>query len=289
LATRAAIIANPKARRYSPELLRRAKDLLEARGIAVSARESDAPGRGADLARRALADGVDVILVAGGDGMLNEVANGMAGTDVPLAIIPAGTTNVLAKEIGLSSRLADAVSAAVDGMPRRVSLGKAGDRHFLLMAGIGFDAEVVRTVNLRTKAVLGKAAYIAAGLRVLARTPLPTLTVIADGRELTGRFVVISNARFYAGPFAVASEAGLERADLDVCVFSASTRASILRYAAGVLCGRHLGFRDVTCLNARQIEVSSDGESWVQADGDLIGNLPMRFEVVPDALALMTP
>ena len=147
-----------------------------------------APGTAAELARSAIEQGADLILVAGGDGTINEALNGMVHSGVPLGILPAGTANVLANELGLGKTMERAAASLSEWAPERVAVGlidgssSEGPRHFLLMAGVGLDADIVYHLSLGVKAALGKAAYWIGGFSKLGRC-LPVFTVEAEGRS----------------------------------------------------------------------------------------------------------
>ncbi len=189
-------------------------------------------------------------MAAGGDGTINEVINGMAGSDVPLAILPLGTTNVLAKELGIPEDLKGAMDTAVSRKPRTVSLGRielnpetdsAFSRYFCLMAGIGFDGEAVHGMNKAVKKRSGKAAYIFSGLKNLLRYSPNQLFYNIDGKEYTGFSSITGKASKYGGNFKITPDADLSDPFLYTCIFQGNRRRDLLRYVFKVITGRLFG------------------------------------------------
>src|SRR5262245_7385529 len=169
---RAALIFNPAARGMQAQGGRRVEQVLSvlaAEGLKVQATPTAGPGDATRLARDAVTSHCDVLIACGGDGTINEVIGGMAGSDVPLLVIPGGTSNVLARELGLPRELSACVALLRKGVIRRVSLGRAGERFFILMAGIGVDAGVVAASSSRLKRYAGEGAFWLAGFQQLAR------------------------------------------------------------------------------------------------------------------------
>lgn len=287
------VIHNPAAGWLKTRRLDRVTAALKAMGCIVEVRRTAGRGDAERMAREARLGPWDCLVVAGGDGTINEAVNGLSGNGPgdapPLAIVPMGTANVLAAEIGLSADpLAIARTIAL-GPARRVALGTVGDRRFVMMAGIGFDADVVRHVDPRWKRRLGKLAYVMAMAGLLRRFRKQELKVTADGREYRAGSAVLANGRRYGGKFVCAPAASLDRPDLALCLFRADSRLSILRYAAALALGRLHRLRDVTMINARDALVEGIDGAPVQADGDLLGRLPARIAVVPEALSLVFP
>ncbi|RJQ45403.1 MAG: diacylglycerol kinase family lipid kinase [Nitrospiraceae bacterium] len=240
--------------------------------------------------------GSDLIIVAGGDGTFNEVINGLHSSsggsrhDVPLAFIPLGTTNVLAKELRIPERVDKAVELALTGTPRKISLGRINGWCFASMAGIGFDAEtVLRVKNNLVKKISGKAAHVTAGLRVLSSYDPPLIRIKSSEKEFSGYTVVIGNNSNYGGYFSVTPDASITEPLLDVCVYSGRTRKDLLRFILGVIRERHLHFSDVVYFKTTALDVSSSGTVHVQVDGDYLGTLPVKVDVVKDAVNLIWP
>lgn len=282
------IITNPVAGRYGANALRRVTEYMKRFGYVVDVRLTQCPGDGTRLARECVAENPDLVLGAGGDGTLNEVVNGLVFTEIPFGVLPRGTVNVFAREIRLPRSLEPQLQVVCEGRRHRVCLGKANDRFFLQMAGVGFDAAVVESVDSSLKKRIGRLAYVVAGFGTLYRlNPLP-LTVTTDiGERLTGAHVVIGNGRFYGGGFKVTPEAKIRAPYLHCCVFGGSRRIDLFRYAWGIALNGHHRMKDVEIRRGRRFEIRAENRVPVQLDGDPTSPLPMTFETVPDALTVI--
>ncbi len=230
-------------------------------------------------------EGAGLVIAAGGDGTYNEVINGLALTDVPMAIVALGTTNVLAKELNIPEDVEAALKTAFEGNIHHVSLGRIDGRFFSLMAGIGFDGNAVYRVGHGLKR-LGRIGYILSGLNVLLNYRPEEIELRIDDRVLRGYSAIIGNARCYGGNFNITPKADMLEPLLDLCLLMGNKRRDMLRYVIGIFAnGRHLRFRDVHYEKVKGIEVI--GNSHIQIDGDYFGRLPVNIEVVPDALRLI--
>ena len=243
-----------------------------------------------ELARAAASSGVDLVIACGGDGTINEVVQGMVGSQTPLAILPSGTGNVLAKELGLPRDLLKVPAVLPEWRPIRIALGKCGDRHFILMASVGFDASVIVALDARLKQRYGRFAFILTAIQQWWTGSFPHLNVSVDGQNHTCTFVVVGRAKRYGvSALRITANADLRNSRFDVTLFHGRSRLTYLRYLAGVLARTHHRFRDVTCTPADVVEISADPPVRIQMDGELRGFTPVRLEVVPDALTLMVP
>lgn len=289
---RARVVLNPLSGHAvsTTELLRLLRPLREA-GWETTVVQTDGRGNGTALAREAVREGFDVVVAAGGDGTINEVIQALVGTPVALAVLPLGTGNVWAHEVGIPVDLAGAVRVILDGRVRRVDVGSAGTRYFLLMAGIGYDAEVTGTTDAQAKRKLGRLAYIVRGVTVALSFRGHRATIDVDGKRAQCRalLIVIGNTRRYGGPVSVTAEARIDDGLLDVCVFKGVGALQSARYAAEVLLGRHLRDPGVSYFRAASLTVSSDPPLLVQVDGDTIGKTPMVFRVHTRALNVIVP
>lgn len=297
-AKRAAIIYNPVARGLSrrQHLLQRTTALLGRQGIEASLIPTTGPGSATAQARRQIEGGCDLIIAAGGDGTINEVANGMLHTGVPLALFPGGTANVLAREMRVPIHLERAAAQISNLRPALISAGRlrigdSDERCFLCMAGAGLDAEIVSRINLDLKAAAGKLAYYIGGFAQIAR-PLPEFEVTVDGKRFEASFALISRVRNYGGDLEIARGASLLRNDFEVVLFRGTLGARYLAYLVGVAFGRAHRMKGCTVLRGHAVicHPSPGHEIYAQMDGELAGTLPMTTEIVPDALTLlMTP
>lgn len=270
-------------------------DVLTRQGSAVTAWATTGPGRAGDLARRAIAEGADCILAAGGDGTISEVAGGMVGSSIPLGILPAGTANVLAHELGIPCHPAEAATRLHACAPRRVALGliehgNAPPRHFLMMAGAGFDAGVVYNLDAQLKQRLGRLSYWLGGISKLSRK-LDRLQVSIDGQQYECSFALVSRVRNYGGDFNIARHVTLAEDDFEVVLLESDNALVYLRYLAGIVTQQLQHDPGVRFLRAREVTLSPAGEGTVhlQADGEYIGALPATLRVAPGALSLLTP
>jgi YegS/Rv2252/BmrU family lipid kinase len=262
---------------------------LAAHGIRADAVETKAPGDGARLARAAVAAGAELVVACGGDGTVNEVLQGVAGTAARLGVWPTGTANVLADELGLPYRLEAVAAALAAGRTRRFSVGRAADRYFIVMAGIGLDAAVVHRVNPTTKHVLGEGAYWLASFRQLAAWPPARFVVEAAGRTEPATLAVVANAAGYGGGLHFAPDARMDDDLLDLCLIDSTDRLFLLRCMAAAFRGAHLGLPGVTYFRAPRLVARGPAEVEVQVDGEPAGALPMEFECVPDAVSVVLP
>jgi diacylglycerol kinase (ATP) len=284
------VIFNPAAGMRRRTRLQAVLDLLEGFGCQVELRETEAAGHAERLARDADPVRHDVVVAAGGDGTINEVANGLAGVPLPLAIIPLGTANVLAAEIGLRTDPASVADALAHGAPRPITVGAANGRRFIVMAGIGFDAQVVDEVSVSLKRWLGKGAYVAAFLHQLLAFPFPTYRVRVDGAEWQAASVILANGRFYAGRFVVAPDANIRLPHLEVCLFGRRGRLAAIGYGLALIAGRLPGLKSFRIVPAaRRVEIAGPPGAPVQGDGDIIARLDVVIDVLPEALQLVFP
>ncbi|MBN1142686.1 MAG: diacylglycerol kinase family lipid kinase [Deltaproteobacteria bacterium] len=282
------LIANPVASRAAPERIEAIRAQLLLAGCEPDVTVTSARGDAEQAAALAGAKGFDRILVAGGDGTLNEAINGLVPSPIPVGFIPLGTTNVLALELGIPPAVSEALESFLHGIPRRVYTGLAANRRFLLMAGVGFDAEAVHGVDPGLKRRFGKLAYLWSALRILARGPSRPMQLTIDGQEIiSGAGVILCNGRKYGGRFVLAPEASIEEPALDVCLFLELKRRHLPGLLAQAAAGKGIRSEAVRHFKARQVAVT--GDTAVQLDGDSAGRLPMTFSSSPDELWLVMP
>ncbi len=300
------LIRNPTAGRRRQGLVDAVVRQLEAEGWAAEMVDTAAAGDARRLAESHEVDRYAVIAVAGGDGTINEVVNGLATrgeSAPPLAIVPLGTANVLAHELGLAAKASAVARTIMSGRAVRVHPGQAsaeggpeGDpRCFSLMAGAGFDAKVVAGVSAPLKRRFGKAAYVWRSLIETRRYRPVRYAVEIDGVGYEAASVIVTHSRHYAGPYVVAPNAALSQPLLHVCLFERWGRSQTLRFGLALLLGRlpHTGgYRVIT---GRQIKVSvlcDAGElrrQPVQIDGDDALTLPVSINLASAAVRLLQP
>jgi len=294
---RAAIIYNPVARRLSRtrHLLQRTIETLAGEGIDAKLVATTAPGSASAQARRQIDAGCGLILAAGGDGTINEVANGMLHSSVPLGILPGGTANVLARELGLSTDMTKVAARLRGFQAARISvgslrLGSFERRCFLCMSGAGLDAEVVYHLNLDLKAALGKLAYYLGGFSQVFR-PLHEFGLTIDGLRYQASFALISRVRNYGGDLEIARGASLLRNDFEVVLFRGTQSLRYIPYLMAVALGQANRMPGVTVVRGRSVtcEPVEGQDIYSQMDGELVGKLPVTAEIIPDALTLLVP
>ncbi len=294
---KALLIVNPAAGQGRPQ------ESLEALQAALAPVLGDVVitqerGDAQRAAREASANGYGSVLAAGGDGTVNEVVNGLLaapGGTLPLGLVPMGTQNVLAHELGLPAADLDATLALLRaGRTRRIDVGLAGGRHFVLMAGFGFDAQVVREVLHPMKALLGPAAYAFATVGALATYRSTQVRLRLDGEEVRSEafLVVVANAASYAyRQIKLAPFAALDDGWLDVCVFERARgdRVGFATQMMAVLARRHLRDPRVRYYRGRQLVLESDPPIQGQMDGDTFGATPVEISLLPRALPVFVP
>lgn len=269
--------------------------VLAGAGTPVESIPTTGPKTGAALARQCIGQGADLILVAGGDGTINEVINGAVHSDVAVGILPGGTANVLATELGICKGFDHAAKALCDSTPQRISLGLlrcAGEepRYFAIMAGAGLDAHIVYHVSARMKSMLGKFWYWLAAFGRAVRL-LPEFTVEIGGRQLRSSFALASRVRNYGGDLEIARSVTLLDHDFEVVLFAGRNPLRYLKYLSAVLLGKAEGRKGVTVLRADSLALSSpeDRRIYVQVDGEFAGRLPATIKIVPHCLTLLLP
>lgn len=276
--------------------LEKARAILQAGSGEVSRYETAGPKTAGGIARECIASGTELIVAAGGDGTINEVVEGMSGSAIPLAILPAGTANVLANEIGLGGQMERAAEKLAECVVRRVPVGKltmgggGQPQHFLMMAGAGVDAHIVYHLDPVLKAKLGKLAYWAGGGKQFLRR-LEEFEVEVNGKKHHCSFALISKVRNYGGDFEIASQVRLEDEEFEVVLFEGPNPWRYVIYMAGVAVKQAARLPGVTVYRAGEVRMRPlKGEDiHLQVDGEYAGLLPAHVTVVRDYLSLLVP
>jgi diacylglycerol kinase (ATP) len=296
---------------------------LVKRGLEVELHATRQPKDAMRIAREFTTD-ADVIVAVGGDGTINEVANGIAcaplafGSTVTgsavtgpaatgdaaadaacvgsrkavLGIVPAGTVNVLALELGLPLQVERACNVIAGGKTISLDLGRVDERRFLLMMGAGIDALTVRNIDPRAKRRFRELAFLATGLKAGLAERSPVFLVRANGEEHLTTFFVAGNSRHYAGRLGITPGADPTDGVLDLVLFTGTTRSSLAAFWMGVPGGLHLRNPKVVYLRSERAELTPMGETdevWYQTDGELAGRLPATVEIDPHALDVLVP
>jgi diacylglycerol kinase (ATP) len=281
------LLINPRAGGGAWRVLPRLRRALGDAGLNVEVVATDAPEQLTDR----LTTGCDRLVVAGGDGTVNSALAAAIHAKVPLAVIPVGTANGVARELGVPLTIEGACRVAATGRICQVDYGRANGRPFLLMAGVGFDAEVVRRVGQPAKNALGPFAYVAAGLFTIAHYRPVRMRLSAEGvaSEICAHAVIAANAETYTYDWRVAPGASLTDGMLDVCIFAEAGWLGWLSQLSGILRHRRLNHSQVRRLRARALRVEARPTVSVQVDGDSAGQTPVEIDVVPGGIAVVVP
>ena len=273
---------------------------LEAQGWQVNVRKTLGPGDAITFAREAVANHYDLAVAVGGDGTLGEVANGLAGTDCALGVLPVGTGNVWAHMLGLPvwtvnnrTALVDAARVLVEGQIHRIDLGKVGDRYLVLWTGIGLDAEVAQGVepHREIRRNLGNLTYWVTTIALTLGMRGSRVTVVIDGKAIRQRafLILVTNAQLYADSWRVAPQAQLDDGLLDVYIFKGRSIIDVLRHVIMIALGKHLQDPKVESFRARRVEIRGDKPLPLHVDGEPHGYTPATITVVPKALRVIVP
>ena len=288
---RVLVIANPaaglKGGRAAGE---RAAAAVSRAGCTVVLARTAQPGDAARFAAEAASSSFDLVIAAGGDGTANEAANGLAGTAVALGIAPAGTMNLLARVLGLPLDVEDAVARLVDGYrPRAMHPGTAADRLFLLMAGAGFDAWVLRELLRGRSGKIGFGDYVRGAIRGLRTFPFPSLTIGHDGGAVSAHTAIVGRAPLYGGFLRPTPHARLEHDGLELCAIDGSAlRLAVV--APRLWSGAHAGCPGVTLVPAREVTIAAAVDDVpYHVDGELAGTLPVTVTLSRRILVLADP
>lgn len=280
--------------------LKRLRSYFQENGWSVELRTTEKAGDATRMSREAALNGRDAVIVAGGDGTVNEVVNGLARTKTAMGVLPVGTGNLWAKELRVPTytlthpmRLREAANGLFEGTVRAIDVGRVGERVFLCWASAGLDAKVASEMEPRDRYQkrLGALPYLIAAVLVARNFKGVSSEVTIDGDAVEGRvlLVAVNNIQRYGGVVEVAPQARLDDGLLDVFVFKGLGVGYILRHVVRVLSQRYLDDPEVVHRQVRRIEVRTEEPVAVQADGDPIGTTPVEIEVLPRALRIIVP
>ena len=285
------VIYNPAAGNRRVHRLWQVLDILSANGMRVSLRETTHAGHASTLAAEAAASGAGLIVAAGGDGTIAEVAAGLAGSGAKLGVIPLGTANVLAQELGLPFLPRDIAACLAFGRTRALwpgmATGAGGTRLFVQMVGVGLDAQVVHQVPRGLKRLLGRQAYVAQTLREMLRYSYRPIHLSVDGQPMQAGSVVVSKGRLYAGHYKLAPDARPGEPGFSVALFGGTGPASVLMYGAALVMNLLPRAPGMRLLRASKIEIFGAGPA--QADGDPAGAGPLMVRDANGPLAVVAP
>ena len=295
---RTCVIFNPAARGNKARHFRRQLDII---GSQCALKATTAPGDARRLAAEAVGEGFELVVAAGGDGTVNETLNGLG--DAPdgfehtrLGVLPLGTVNVFARELGIPLRVDRAWEILQQGHETRIDLprvefleeGVRRQRYFVQLAGAGWDARAIELVDWSHKKKIGPLAYVIAGLKAL-RERQPKITVQAEGQNVTGELVLVGNGCFYGGPVKIFPRADLRNGCLEICVFPRFNWWTLIRCAPGLLTRRQLPMRLVENFQAARFDLAGEPRTAFELDGEWVGHLPATFSVERGRLRVVTP
>jgi diacylglycerol kinase (ATP) len=258
-------------------------------GIRAEVHVTRGPWDAAEAARGAVGRH-PLLVVAGGDGTVNEVLNGAAGSDLPVGLVPTGTHNVLAHELGIPSDPIEAARVVCRGHSRVLDLGRANDRYFILWTGIGFDAQVASRVKPGVKKVLGSAAFVLAALEeVLTYDPQPIRVRVDSAEEKVGYFVVVGNAKHYTRFVELTPYSDMSDGKLEVAIFKNRDLLHVVRYFLTTTWMGPGGVPDVEIVQGERVRLDADARVLAHVDCELLGSTPIEVEVAPRAFRLLVP
>jgi YegS/Rv2252/BmrU family lipid kinase len=291
---RGVLIYNPTAGQRDRQAAMHALiDRMRGVGIELANAPTHGPGHATRIVEEFLKEEPSVVAVCGGDGTISEAAAALLGTTVPLVILPGGTSNVLAVELGIPFDLDRACRLIVEGEAKTVRAGIANGRPFLLMAGVGLDARVMGKMNFFLKRWLGRAGIFVTALVEYLRYEFPRLDVEIDGVHHAATFSVVANSRHYAGDWIVAPDASAESETLEVLIFNSRKRLDLFRLFRGMQGRRagHLSSGIAKIVRGREVTIRSLESYAVEAqvDGDCVLETPISCRVSQRTLQVRAP
>jgi diacylglycerol kinase (ATP) len=280
--------------------------ILKEAGITVELAPTSEGGHAEEIARLAVEQHREMVIACGGDGTINEIINGLAGSQVPMALLPAGTANILAKELGIPWDIPRAARLIPEGVIRRIALGMAtfaggngngggalpaNGRYFLSVGGAGPDGAIVNGVDGALKKKVGVAAYWLEGMKQLFSYDFPEMRVRSNGTDHLASIIVVGRTANYGGPFKITTNATLFDDSFEFLTNSTRSRLQYLACLPALWLGKIRGMNGIKMWKASEVLCESAGANpvFAQVDGEPIGPLPLRFRIVPDALSLLTP
>jgi diacylglycerol kinase (ATP) len=301
----ALLIHNPNAGHGGAKrrrLLDEARKIFAASGIEAELAETKGPGDATEIAQRATVERRQLVIACGGDGTLNEVVNGLAGSSnghrVPLALLPAGTANIFAKELTIPWDIPSAARKLIRGRVTEIALGlatplkePAKKKYFLSVAGAGPDGMIVYSIDLELKARLGILAYWWQGAREVFRYQFPHFRVVIGGQAVDSSLVIVGRTKHYGGPFKITTLADLYENQFEVMTLSTRSGFRYLSYLPSLWMNKLRGTNGVFFSKTDSVicEPLDENPVHAQVDGEPLGRLPVEFRIVPAALKVLVP
>jgi len=281
------VILNPAARSEKAKRWRARVESV-ARGCIICA--TSRAGEAETLARHAAQEGFEKIVAAGGDGTINEVVNGLAGSNAALGLLPIGTMNVFATELGLPAHDLKLCWNIIQGENTRlVDLPSANGKYFVQLAGVGLDAQVVKETSLAFKRSFGPLSYLISAAQIAARQP-PKLFIESESTSVDeASFVLIGNGRLYGGPFPFFKHPVIDDGWLDVVLFKRLGYVEIIKSVQTVVFGLDISAPDIEYFQTEHLRVTSAQDVPLELDGELAGTCPIDFRIQKKGLRVLAP
>src|SRR5690348_13072145 len=282
--------------------LDQARHIFAGRGIDAELAETTGPGHAIEIASRAAEENRGLVIACGGDGTLNEIVNGLArhqnGHRVPLALLPGGTANILAKELDIPWDIPKAAEKLVHGEVKEIALGLATPleepekkKYFLSVAGAGPDGAIVYSINLGLKSRVGILAYWWEGLREAFRYKFPHFRVVSGNHKIDASLVIVGRTQNYGGPFKITTEADLFEDHFEILTLATRSGLRYLSYLPSLWLNKLRGTAGVDFFKSDSLlcEPLDANPVYAQIDGEPLARLPVEFRIVPRALKLLVP
>jgi YegS/Rv2252/BmrU family lipid kinase len=286
--TETVVILNPTA--GSPEHIRSWQERIESIARDCPVLITSQSGDAERLARRSIEQGFTRIVAAGGDGTVNQVANGLAGSNCVMGVLPIGSVNVFAMELGLPlHNLHRCWDIIKDANVRMVDLPSANSKYFVQLAGVGLDAQVVKETSIAFKRSFGPLSYLISAAQIAARQP-PKLFIQSEHTSLEeGSFVLVGNGRLYGGPFPFFKHAITDDGVFDVVIFKRLGYLEIIKYLQDVVFSSNINVPEVEYFQTRELRITCEQDVPLELDGELAGNCPVDFQIRERALRVLAP
>ena len=282
-----AIIFNPKAGSGKKAILDKIIKILSSTN-SIQLFETKAAGDATDIARKE-SDNFDIIVAAGGDGTINEVVNGI-NPNTPLGIIPMGTANIVAIEAGISNNVQNICAVINQGNTKKVYLSNINNKKFILMAGIGYDAQVVTNINPKLKKIFGKLIFALEGFKQFFKLKEFTITIKTNHQTYNANWVLITNAKHYAGSHSITTSTNIFDEHLVCYIFPDLNKLNFLYYLFLILLFGDLSKSDkIITVRSTSFEITSSTATPVQCDGELFGQLPVLIKNNKECVNLLIP
>lgn len=260
-------------------------------GYDISYQFTGGKGECFSMAKKAVDDGIELVVAVGGDGTINEIVNGIIGSKIKLAVIPTGTGNDFVRTVNIPLDPVEAAIVVGTLQTKKIDIGKVGETYFINVAGIGFDAQVAAEVNKGTKLLTGKLAYLWAIVKaIMDFKPAKIEVSYKESKEVWEVLVLaLANARYYGGGMEIAPKASIEDGLLDVVMIESMSRLEFIKSLPLLLKGEHLSHPKVKVHRWQKFSLAGDSSIHVHADGELLAGLPFDVEIMPKAMEIVIP